>query len=603
MKKIFALILALVLCLGTVSPALALTYGEEYAGYTTTGSQQYRDVSTAHWAYSSIETCSQRTWFNGYPDGTFRPDGLITREEAAKVFAVALGLPLEEDPQVTYTDTANCWAKAYIEATKVLFPNVANLQGTASFRPTQTITREETVYALVVAWGYGSQSKNADLSILNMFSDTNSISVGVKPYMAVAVSEGLVSGLPDGTIAAQKGLTRAEFATLLARALSHGYGDTRQEFLAPKIRLEPYKTVTAEETLTVAGSVAPANVSLTLNDSDVRVFSDGSFSLSLPLQVGNNSFILTAENAYGIKDTQTITVERTDKLAISIDPFEAKTVADEITLTGQVTPANGIILSVDGAEIPTTSSGGFHATLPLVVGVNRFDFSAENASGGSAAKSVKVIRELALAQEPEIPSGSIVTDRSDASAPKDKEHIVLVLDAAQVGGPSYIGVPSTQIEAALLFTDTTVEIVHISKLDGIYLTGYDSAAQVFTALSDTKIGAEYPAFYHYEKLENDRYELTRVVADTTGAEDGWMDTEIFTDTTVWPTNDFAKNAIYTADDETLFIVHTDDEASHYGIFQTYHFSNLPVLSHVSGLAVGTRDNPGVAKYVYLHYVP
>lgn len=224
MTKFLSLFLAVALCLGLAAPALALEYGQEYQGYTTAGAQQYRDVDDSHWAKASIETCSQRTWFNGYPDGTFRPEGLITREEAAKVFAVAMGLEIETAPAVTYTDTKDSWAKAYIEATKPLFPNVANLQGTSSFRPTQTITREETIYALVVAWGYGSKTKNADLSVLNMFSDINSVSVGVKPYMAVAVSEGLVSGFPDGTIAAQKGLTRAEFATLLARALSHGYG-------------------------------------------------------------------------------------------------------------------------------------------------------------------------------------------------------------------------------------------------------------------------------------------------------------------------------------------------------------------------------------------
>ncbi len=223
-KRLLSLALALCLSLGLAAPALALSYGEEYAGYTADVAQLYRDVPSDHWAAQSIATCSQRTWFNGYPDGTFRPTSLITREEAAKVFAVAMGLELEENPKASFTDTADNWAKAYIEAAKSLFPNVTNLQGTASFRPTQTITREETIYALVVAWGYGSKATNADLSVLNMFSDTNSISVGVKPYMAVAVSEGLVAGLPDGTIAAQKGLTRAEFATLLARALSHGYG-------------------------------------------------------------------------------------------------------------------------------------------------------------------------------------------------------------------------------------------------------------------------------------------------------------------------------------------------------------------------------------------
>lgn len=422
MKKLLALALTLALCLGLAAPALALDYGQEYAGYTTGSSQQYRDVPDTHWAFQSIATCSQRSWFNGYPDGTFRPEGLITREEAAKVFAVAMSLEIETNPTVTYTDTANNWAKAYIEATKPLFPNVANLQGTASFRPTQTITREETIYALVVAWGYGSKTKNADLSVLNMFSDTSSVSAGVKPYLAVAVSEGLVSGLPDGTIAAQKGLTRAEFATLLARALSHGYGDTKQEFQAPKITLDKYSATTDKASLTVTGTVTPADATVTLDGNDVRV-SKGSFSVELELKVGVNSFTLTAENAYGTKDSKTISVERTDQLAISINSFEAKTEAEEVTLTGTVTPPAGVTLTVDGNEVPTTSTGAFNVTLPLEVGANVFEFSAKNTNGSTATKSVKITREFVAptsepTQEPEEPSSgssSSVTEEPEKS--------------------------------------------------------------------------------------------------------------------------------------------------------------------------------------------
>lgn len=311
-RKMISLALALVMLLALAVPAQALEYGEEYIGYTTGGTQQYRDVPTTHWAYSSIETCSQRTWFNGYPDGTFRPEAYIRRDEAAKVFAVALGLTLEENPTITYTDTSDNWAKAYIEVTKVLFPNVANLQGTSSFRPTQTITREETVYALLVAWRYASKTTNADLSVLNMFSDSNSISAGVKPYMAVAVSEGLVSGLPDGTIAAQKGLTRAEFATLLARALSHGYGTDTTD--VPVITVNKYAAETTEARLTVTGKVSPVSTGtkLTLDGENVTLGSNGSFQVTVDLELGENTFTLEAKNAYGVRDSKTVLVTRVE---------------------------------------------------------------------------------------------------------------------------------------------------------------------------------------------------------------------------------------------------------------------------------------------------
>ena len=335
-KRLLSLALALCLSLGLAAPtpALALAYGEEYTGYDSAATQQYRDVPESHWAAQSIATCSQRTWFNGYPDGTFRPEGLITREEAAKVFAVAMGLEIQEDPEVTYTDTADNWARAYIEATKPLFPDATNLQGTASFRPTQTITREETIYALVVAWRYASKATNADLSVLNMFSDTNSISVGVKPYMAVAVSEGLVSGLPDGTIAAQKGLTRAEFATLLARALSHGYGPDSTQ--APAITLDRYSSETTQGTMTLSGKVSPmaSGTKLTLDGQSVTLDKNGAFSVKVELQKGNNSFTLAAVNAYGVKTSKTVTVKRADP-----EPSPTPTRQPEPTQTPEPTPS------------------------------------------------------------------------------------------------------------------------------------------------------------------------------------------------------------------------------------------------------------------------
>lgn len=395
--KLLSLALAAALCLGLAAPALALEYGEEYRGYTTSTAQQYRDVDDTHWAKTSIETCSQRSWFNGYPDGTFRPEGLITREEAAKVFAVAMGLEIETNPTITYTDTADNWAKAYIEATKPLFPNVANLQGTSSFRPKQTITREETIYALVVAWGYGSKTKNADLSILNMFSDTNSISAGVKPYLAVAVSEGLVSGLPDGTIAAQKGLTRAEFATLLARALSHGYGDTKQEFQAPAITLNKYSAATTEAQVTVTGTVTPADAALTLDGSKVTVGKGGAFTLELELTVGKNTFTLTAENAYGTKTSKTVSVERTEE-AVSIrilSDVPETTEAATLAVNGKVENwSDACTLLLNNSRISVDKDGYFQLTLQLEEGRNAFALTVARGQKEVGAATLQVTRTV-----------------------------------------------------------------------------------------------------------------------------------------------------------------------------------------------------------------
>lgn len=427
-KKLLALILAAALCLGLAAPALALEYGEEYRGYTTAASQQYRDVDDTHWAKTSIETCSQRTWFNGYPDGTFRPEGLITREEAAKVFAVAMGLEIETNPAVTYTDTEGNWASAYIEATKPLFPNVANLQGTSSFRPKQTITREETIYALVIAWGYGSKATNADLSVLNMFSDTSSISAGVKPYLAVGVSEGLVSGLPDGTIAAQKGLTRAEFATLLARALSHGYGDTKQEFQAPAITLDQYPAATTEAQVSVTGTVTPADASLKLDGKSVKAGKDGSFTLALELEVGKNTFTLTAENAYGTKDSKSIAIERTEE-AVTIrilSDVPETTQAATLAVNGKVENwSDACTLLLDNTRVSVDKDGYFQLTLQLEEGKNAFALTVARGQKEVGATTIQVTRAAPGPEATTTPSEKPSADPAEGSSSTPNGYIFI----------------------------------------------------------------------------------------------------------------------------------------------------------------------------------
>ena len=201
----------------------ALSYGEEYIGYYQNNSQIYKDVPETHWAFNAVNRATKSNWFGGYPDGTFRPNASITRAEALKVFVQAFSLQLSEVSETSYYDIkATDWFAPYVEAGKDLFPKRTQFNGQTPFQPNMPVTREDVMYAIVKALGYDREATFADHSVLNMFSDQNSISADVKGYVAVGVSYGLISGMPDGTIGAQDPLTRAEFATLLYRATHIG---------------------------------------------------------------------------------------------------------------------------------------------------------------------------------------------------------------------------------------------------------------------------------------------------------------------------------------------------------------------------------------------
>ncbi len=49
------------------------------------GSANFRDVPADHWAAAQIGAAAALGWINGYADGTFRPDGSLTRAEACAV--------------------------------------------------------------------------------------------------------------------------------------------------------------------------------------------------------------------------------------------------------------------------------------------------------------------------------------------------------------------------------------------------------------------------------------------------------------------------------------------------------------------------------------
>lgn len=194
-------------------------YGTEWDGYTYTATQKFKDVPVTHWAFDEIDRVVNKGWFNGYEDGTFHPNASISRCEALTVFMNFQGIKPAAVTSTSFTDVdVSDWYAPYVEAGKDLIPLKTTYAGTTPFLPGQPITREEVCYALVRIKGYESETEFANQYVLNMFSDQNSISADIKPYVAVAVQKQLISGYDDGTIGAQDPLTRAEFAAMLYRA-------------------------------------------------------------------------------------------------------------------------------------------------------------------------------------------------------------------------------------------------------------------------------------------------------------------------------------------------------------------------------------------------
>ena len=229
MKKIISILLAITAI--TVNTAFAKDY-----------TQKFWDVEKTHWAFENIAELTDRGVINGYNDGSFKPDGTISRAEWAKIMVGAAGIEAYDDA-VRFKDMHGHWAVPYVNAAS----DYLTAYSDNTYRPDQAVVREDVTMALVRLKGYSVD--DVDYSYLSKFKDPNSISNNVKAYVAVAVQKGLIDGFEDGTFKGQSTLTRAEAATLLWRAFQYGNDD--------KIVNTPKPTVAAENPATVAPTLRP----------------------------------------------------------------------------------------------------------------------------------------------------------------------------------------------------------------------------------------------------------------------------------------------------------------------------------------------------------
>ena len=122
------------------------------------------DDTRDHWAKNYIAALTQRGILTGYGDNTFKPDMGVTREEIAVILTRALGLEAAASvaPATSFNDRSyiSSWA---IDAINVMVQRgIYEGYDDGNFRPQQVISREELV-AVVIRIFSGDLAKN-DLS-------------------------------------------------------------------------------------------------------------------------------------------------------------------------------------------------------------------------------------------------------------------------------------------------------------------------------------------------------------------------------------------------------------------------------------------------------
>ncbi len=192
MKKIFSVLLSFMMIFSSVC-AFA----------------QFDDIdhATMEWAGDAIDSLSDLGVINGYEDGTFRPDGNVTRAEFAKMLVLAFELQGEK---ADFDDISAHWAEEYISASGSVMYNPGK-----SFNPDRDASRADIAYA--TAGVLGLEAK--DDSALEAYKDAGQVIDEMKANIAASVENGIIVGYEDLTIRPDNPVTRAEAAVIVYRAL------------------------------------------------------------------------------------------------------------------------------------------------------------------------------------------------------------------------------------------------------------------------------------------------------------------------------------------------------------------------------------------------
>ncbi|WP_274363847.1 S-layer homology domain-containing protein [Paenibacillus thermotolerans] len=198
----------------------------------------FRDVEDqAAWAMKYIAELAAMGVFNGYEDGSFRPNQHIPRIEALTAAVRLMGLEAQAKSEAEMSTELNfrdankipAWSVGYVA---VAAENDLFAEYDTEVRPDQKATRLWATMLLVKALKLEDEAK-ANMNAKLSFKDAKAIPAGAVGFVKVALDKGLITGYNDNTFQPNKPVTRAEMAALLGRTenqLPQAPGQTNAQF-------------------------------------------------------------------------------------------------------------------------------------------------------------------------------------------------------------------------------------------------------------------------------------------------------------------------------------------------------------------------------------
>lgn len=196
-RKTISLLLAVFMLLTMAMPTNAYAVSNDYAG---------------HWAEETIQLWLNEGRITGYPDGSFKPNGNITRAEF--VTMVNKLFSFNETTAINFSDVnEDDWY--YQEVQKAFKAGYIAGVSETQFAPNSNLTREQ---AAVIVAKVMKLEINADAA--SIFTDNNKISSWALDFVGAAAKSELIKGYTeDNTFKPQSFITRAEAVVTLNRTI------------------------------------------------------------------------------------------------------------------------------------------------------------------------------------------------------------------------------------------------------------------------------------------------------------------------------------------------------------------------------------------------
>lgn len=196
-RKTISLMIVSIMIISLVNPLHAFGASNDYTG---------------HWAEETIQLWLDKGYIAGYPYGTFKPEGLVTRAEFVKM--VNSIFDYKEIADIKFIDVkSDDWY--YQDVQKAVKAGYISGVSQMQFAPKDNLTREQA--AVIISRIMNIEGNSIDTEV---FSDSNKISSWARNGVGAAAVADFIKGYKeDNTFKPQNPIKRAEAVVLLNNVL------------------------------------------------------------------------------------------------------------------------------------------------------------------------------------------------------------------------------------------------------------------------------------------------------------------------------------------------------------------------------------------------